>query len=288
MVHGSSKYKKKKTVLKDSKKHTGAKAQSKQIGSLARQVDNLKIKTKELTLPVNYHCGYSSRTNEYPLIIPLTSGPKSGSSGTATTNNDPEDLMNWVKWGSYPGPAVSTDAGRLRLYSQYVDLQVEPGGEIDLLNHTIFVVQLRDENEGMARQTYRRTSNMSTLELDTDFVSNPDNNGASVWLNPQLFRIHKRYVCHTIGSTDLTDGPELVTGATIRNYSGGINRFSFKLTYGGRQLRATGTSTELQSITYNDIPPEYKYFILAFSDNSTLDLENPLISVHSTIATRMS
>lgn len=285
MVHGRT-YRKKKTVLQNAKKHTGAKAQSKQIGRLAKQVDNLKVKTRELTIPVNYHCGYSSRTNEYPLIIPLTSGPKSGTSGTATTNNDPVDIMNWIKWGSYPGPAVSADAGRLRLYSQYVDLQVEPGGEVDLLNHTLFVVQLRDDSEGMARQTYRRTANMTVMELDTDFVTNPDNNGASAWLNPQLYRIHKRYECHTVGASSGGEGPEII--ALMQNHSGGLNRFGFKLTYGGRQLRATGTSSELQSIAYNDIPPEYKYFIIAFSDNSVIDLENPLISVHSTIATRMS
>lgn len=276
---------KKKTILQDAKKKTGAKAQSRQIQRLARSVDIVKEKTKELSIPTNYHTGYSSRTDAYPLVVPLTGGPKSGAyAGGPITNNTPLDDMNWVKWGSFPGAAVNTQKGRIRLYSQYVDMILEPGGETDLLIHTIFVVQLRDENEGMARQTYERTAKMTALEEDLDYCTNPDRQGGQVWLNPQLFRIHKRYEFHTGGDTN----EYLPSGQNMRNYSAGINRVCFKLNYGGRQLRATERSAEIQSITYNDIPPEYKYFIVAFSDNSVADLENPLLSVSSTIHTRIS
>ena len=272
------------------KKHTGAKSQSKQISRLARQVDSLQDKTKELSTPINYNCGYSSRSDPsvsqgVPLIIPLTSGPKSGTTGTAKTNNNPSDLMNWVKWGSFPGPAVSTTQGNLKLYSQYVDLMVTPGGEIDLLNHTLFVVQLRDDGAGMARQTYSRTSNMSSLTNNLDYVDNPDNAGSQVWLNPLLYRIHKRIECFTAGNTNEPIASDTAIG--MQNHSGGYNRFGFKLNYSGRHLRATERSSEIQSITYTDIPPEYKYFIIAFSDNSSLDAENPLISVSSTISARI-
>lgn len=275
----------KKTVVSRAKRRKGAAAQSKQIQTLARQVDNLKDANREQTIPTNWHCGYKSRTNSYPLIVPLTSGPRSGTGGTATTNNTPGDLMNWVKWGSFPGGAVNTQKGNLKLYSQYVDMILEPGGEIDLLNHVIFVVQLRDDGEGMARQTYDRTNSMSTMTEDLDYTQNPDNEGSQVWLNPQLYRIHKRYEAMTAGNTNEPISSD--TGIIMQNHSAGYNRFGFKLNYGGRHLRATGRSAEVQSITYEDIPPEYKYFIVAFSDNSVIDLENPSLSVHATIHTRM-
>lgn len=278
-------YKKKKSVIHDAKRKKGANAQSKQIQTLARQVDNLKDNTRELTVPVNWHCGYKSRTNAYPLIVPLTSGPKSGTGSTAYTNNTPIDYMNWVKWGSFPGGAINNQKGNLKLYSQYVDMILEPGGEIDLLNHVIYVVQLRDDDEGMARQTYNRTNNMSSMTLDLDYCQNVGNPGSQVWLNPQLYRIHKRYEAFTAGNTNEPISSD--TGIIMQNHSAGYNRFGFKLSYGGRHLRATERSAEIQSITYDDIPPEYKYFIVAFSDNSVADLENPSLSVHSTIHTRM-
>lgn len=286
------KYHKKKTVLQNAKNKTGAKAQSKQISRLARQVDVLQDKARELSLPVNYRCGYSSRsdpsiTQGKPLIIPLTSGPKSGSAGTATTNNTPADLMNWVKWGSFPGGAVNNQLGNIKMYSQYIDLIVQPGAELDLLNHTIFLVQLRDDGAGMARQTYERTGSMSAMTEDLDYADNPDNAGSQCWLNPLLYRIHKRIECFTCGKTEAPGAAEDAALASVRNHSGGYNRYGMKITYGGRHLRATERSAEIQSVTYEEIPPEYKYFIVAFSDNSTLDTDNPLISVSSTIAARM-
>ena len=292
MGYTPRRFKKKKTVLQNAKKHKSANAQSKQISSLARQVDIVKEKTKDLSVPVNYHCGYSSRsdpgiTQGTPLIIPLTSGPKSGSGSTAITNNSPADLLNWIKWGTFPGAAVNNQLGNLKLYSQYIDVQIEPGSEPDILNHTVFLVQLRDDSEGMARQTYERTSSMSTMENDLDYTDNPDDAGSQVYLNPLLYRIHKRWECHTCGKTDAPGAVEDAPLSTLTNYAGGMNRTHWKVSYGGRHLRATGRSAEVQSITYDDIPPEYKYFIIAFSNNSTVDLQNPLVSVHSTIAARM-
>lgn len=281
---------KKKTVLQKAKKFTSAKAQSKQIASLARQVDVLKITDKKLSIPVNYHCGYSSRTDVArgsPLIIPLTGGPKSGAyTGGPTTNNTPGDLMNWVKWGSFPGGAVNNQKGNMRLYGQHVEIQVTPGGEVDFTNHTLFVVQLRDDKEGMARQTYIRTEKMAGMEVDLDYTDNPDDQGNQVYLNPMLYKIHHRFECTTAG--DLAD-ITAVAGTLIRSdvQNSGYNKFAFKLNYGGRALKATERSAEIQSVTYDDIPPEYKYFIVAFSNNSISDLENPNIAVHSTINGRL-
>lgn len=174
-------YKSKKTVLQKAKKYTSAKAQSKQIASLARQVDVLKITDKKLSIPQHWHCGYSSRTDVArgsPLIIPLTGGPKSGQYvGGPETNNVPSDKLNWVKWGSFPGGAINNQKGNLRLYSQHVSLKLTPGGEVDFTQHTLFVVQLRDDDKGMARQTYIRTSKMLGMTVDLDYTSNPGDEG---------------------------------------------------------------------------------------------------------------
>lgn len=278
-----TRHKKKPTVIERAKRRKGAGAQSKQIQTLARQVDHLKESTRELTIPINWAVSYKSRTDAYPLCVPLTSGPRSGEFGVAQTNNTPIDRMDWVKWGTYPGALINNQKANLKLYSQYVDMILEPGGEVDLLNHTIFVVQLRDDNEGLARSTYIRTNGVTSLDQSVDYITNIDNPGSQAWLNPQLYKIHKRYEAFTCGNNDGT----LASAPLMRNKSGGYNRFGFKLSYGGRHLRAAEASAEVQSITYDDIPPEYKYFIIAFSDNSVVDLENPSLSVSSTIHSRM-
>lgn len=284
-------FRKKKTVLQNAKKHTSAKAQSKQISSLARQVDVLKKTDKALSIPVHYHCGYESRTDVArgsPLIIPLTGGPKSGVyTGGPETNNTPVDNMNWVKWGSFPGGAINNQKGNMRLYSQYVDLQLMPGAEVDFLNHTVFVVQLRNNDKGLARQTYIRTTQMRGMSKDLDYTSNPDDEGNQVYLNPMLYKIHHRFSTITAGS--LEEPISADTGTLLRSdaKNAGYNHWGFKLNYGGRALKATERSAEVQSITYDDIPPEYKYFIVAFSTNSISDLENPLLAVHSTVKARM-
>jgi hypothetical protein len=126
---------------------------------------------------------------------------------------------------------------------------------------------------------------MSSFTKDLDFWSGAGREGAQVWLNPQLYRIHKRYEFHTIGKTDEPDASD--TAITMQNRSGGMNRHGFKLSYGGRHLKATGRTEEIGTVTYDEITPESKYFFLFFSDNSVLDLENPLVSVSSTVATRM-
>ena len=283
--------KKRRTVLAKAKKYKSANAQSKQIASLARSVDTLKINNKKLSIPVHYHCGYSSRTDVArpgPLIVPLTGGPKSGVyAGGPFTNNTPADQLNWIKWGSFPGGAVNNQRGNLRLYSQYVDMQLTPGGEVDFCNHTIFVVSLRDDKDGMARQTYIRTSNMTSMENDLDYTDNPDDEGNQVYINPLLYRIHHRFEANTAGS--LAEPISADTGTLIRSdaKNAGFNSWQFKLNYGGRALKATERSAEIQSITYDDIPPEYKYFIVAFSNNSISDLENPNLAVHSTITGRI-
>lgn len=272
---------KKKTVLQKAKKATGAKAQSKQIQTLARQVDNLKDMSREHSTPVYYRMSYSSRTNSYPLVVPLTAGPSPQSS--ADTTNTPADDCNWTKTFNY-AEAISVAKQNLRLYSQYVDVILEPGNEEDILIHTLFLVKLRNE-EDRARRTYRQTSNMKVLTTDNDFCTNVQRSGAQAWMNPERYEILKRWELHTCGDEKVEPTPG--ASGIIQNLSGAINRFGFKINYSGRQLKVTGTSTQISDFLYEEIAPECKYFLIAFSDNSTLDIENPLLSVSAICKARM-
>lgn len=271
---------KNKTVLQRAKKSRGAKAQSKQIQTLARQVDNLKDANREHSIPTYYTMSYSSRTNAYPLVVPLTAGPSPQSA--ADTNNTPADDCNWTKVFNYASP--SSLKQNLKLYSQYVDVILEPGNEEDILIHTLFLVKLRNE-EDRARRTYRQTQSMKTLTDNNDYVSNSQRSGAQAWMNPERYEILKRWEMHTCGDEKVEPTPG--AAGIIQNMSGAINRFGFKINYSGRHLKITGTSSQINDVLYAEIAPESKYFLVAFSDNSTLDTENPLLSVSSVIKARM-
>lgn len=272
---------KKKTVLQKAKTATGAKAQSKQIQTLARQVGNLNEKSREHSTPVYYKMSYSSRTNSYPLVVPLTAGPSPQSS--ADTTNTPADDCNWTKTFNY-AEAISVAKQNLKLYSQYVDVILEPGNEEDILIHTLFLVKLRND-EDRARRTYIQTQNMKVLTQDNDFCVNVQRDGAQAWMNPERYEILKRWEMHTCGDEKIEPTPG--SSGIIQNMSGAINRFGFKINYSGRHLNINGTTSKISNILYNDIAPESKYFLIAFSDNSTLDLENPLLSVSSICKARM-
>jgi len=274
-------YRKKKTVLQKAKSSTGAVAQSKQIQTLARQVGDLKDQAKDHSTPVYYKMSYSSRTNAYPLVVPLTAGPSPQSS--ADTNNTPGDDCNWIKTFNY-AEAVTTVKQNLKLYSQFVDVILEPGNEEDILIHTLFLVKLRNDDD-RARRTYTQTLNMKTLTENNDFVVNAQRDGAQAWMNPERYEIIKRWELHTCGDEKIEPTPG--ASGIIQNMSGAINRIGFKINYSGRQIKITGTSSTVNSYLYNDIAPECKYFLVAFSDNSTLDLENPLLSVSSICKGRM-
>jgi len=270
-----------KTVLQRAKASKSDSAQSKQIQTLARQVGNLQDANKNESIPTYYAMSYSSKTDAYPLVVPLTAGPSPQSS--ADTNNSPGDDCNWVKCFNYANnPSVASQ--NLKLYSQYVDVILEPGNEEDMLIHTLFLVKLRND-AGEARRTYTQTLNMKTLTISNDYVSNVQRDGAQAWLNPERYEIIKRWEMHTCGDEKIEPTPG--SAGIIQNMSGAINRFGFKINYSGRHLKIDGTNSKINNLLYNDIEPEAKYFLICFSDNSVLDIENPKLSVSSVIKARM-
>lgn len=282
-------FKKKKTVLQRAKRSKGAAAQSKQIQTLARQVDYLKDASRELTLPTFYKCGYSSNTNSYPLIVPLTSGPSQ--TDAADSNNVPNDHMKWIQVFNYRNAGNDIQKKNIKVYSQYVDCVLEPGNEESMLIHTIFLVKLRN-NEGQALKTYETTHGMMSMEEGEDFATNEGRSGAQAFMNPLKYEIVKRWEKHTCGDkiqeSELPGAAEIErSGGSIQNNSGAISRWTFKVNYGGRHIKSVGRDQSVNDLVYQDMNPEDKYFLVAFSDNSVVDLENPRLSVSSIIKARL-
>ena len=263
-----------------------ARNQKKQIQSTQNQIIAIK---KHLNLSkerIRWHCGFHNATiNEYPLIIPLTSGPSTSNPAEMNTT-----LGTDVPWNVTMTP-VPQQGSNLRskviVNKQYVDLTITAGNEASLLQFTAFLVQLQPKT---AQQTYESTSSMSSLTYDEDFVTTKNilglDTGYGAYLNNDKFKIIKRIEFETGGNAPDSTGPDETnaTGDTGRGTrSWYLRRAQMKVNYGSTLFKSAGNSDSSLTLEYKDINPEQKRFIIIFSDNGTGDLESPSVSMSSLI-----
>ena len=183
-----------------------------------------------------------------------------------------------------PNPQnLGTFRSKVVVNKQYIDLTVATGNENAVISFTAFIVQLQPK---VAQQTYQETSQMSALTRDADFAT-PLNalgqdSGYGAYLNNQRFRIIKRLEFETTGGA--SGGAAGSTGNTGKGTRMGLlHRAQAKLNYGSTIFKSSGNGATSQTLTYSEINPEQKRFIVLFSDNSLVDLEFPTVSMSSLI-----
>ena len=263
-----------------------ARNQKKQIASNQNQIIAIK---KHLNLSkerIRWHCGFHNSTiNEYPLIIPLTSGPSTVNPAQMNTT-----LGTDVPWNVVMTP-VPQQGSNLRskviVNKQYVDLTITAGNEASLLQFTAFLVQLQPKT---AQQTYEATNSMSSLTRNEDFITTAGtlgiDTGYGAYINNDKYKILKRIEFETGGNAPSSNGPEdtQATGDTGRGTrSWYLRRAQMKINYGSTLFKSAGNSDSSLTLEYKDINPEQKRFIIIFSDNGTGDLESPTVSMSSLI-----
>lgn len=255
--------------------------QKRQIMSNQNQIVSIKRHLNLTKQRMRWHCGFSEiPINEYPLIIPLTSG--ASNVNVAYTNSTPPKPMGW---NSVMTAAPESDASKLSkvvINTQWVDLAITGGSEPSPLYHTAFLVQLQ---EGCASQVYNETVKMTTLFRTLDYATPPNaagiDSGFGPYLNNDRFKILKRLEFSTLGPTQGwpggpsgNDGPGL--GAAVR-------RTQFKINYGNTVLTSTGNDASQINLNYDEIDPHKKRFIILFSDNDLTDGEYPNVALSSLV-----
>lgn len=263
-----------------------ARNQKKQIASTQNQIIAIK---KHLNLEkerMRWHCGFHDVSiTGYPLVIPLTSGPSTVSPAQMNTT-----LGTDVPWNVTMTPAPQNSSAlrsKCVVNKQYVDLTISAGNESDLLQFTAFLVQLQPK---VAQQTYDNTSSMSSLVRDEDFVTTNTvlgtDSGYGAYLNNAKYKIIKRLEFETGG---YAPSPGAAAGTTYTGNSGSgtnswyLKRTQFKVNYGSTVFKSAGQGESQLTLSYPEINPEQKRFIVIFSDNSITDLENPTVSMSSLI-----
>jgi len=274
-----------------------AAAQKRQIHSTQRQVDAIKTKLREIREPCTWTMGFErvplvAVTTSSPFVVPLTSGPTTNTgANAAVVNNAALTSCQW-KYTMSPFPQNSPDnRSKAFLGSQYVDFSIESGTETATQRYTIYLVSLQPDT---ARETYNSTTSMSVLVRDQHYCC-PDKSATSdpsmygVYLNPRMFRIHKKFICQTQSTPD--DSISSVARG-VGNRNNQTNRFIFKTSYGNAKLVSPGDnnansaspSMDLDQLTYRDINPHLKKFLIICTDDTNGNVLNSTLSLSSVIS----
>lgn len=259
-----------------------ARNQKKQIASTQNQIVAIKQHLNLTKERMRWHCGFTDVSiTSYPLIIPLTSGPKNLSPAQMNTV-----IATPVPWNATMTPTpqnLGTLRNKVVVNKQYVDLTIGTGNENSVVQFTAFIVQLQPK---VAQQTYQETSQMSSLTRNADYVTPLNSLGADsgygAYINNQRYKIIKRLEFETLGGA--SGGAAGSTGNTGKGTRTGIlHRAQAKINYGSTIFKSSGNNATSQTLTYSEINPEQKRFILLFSDNELVDLEFPTVSMSSLI-----
>ena len=272
-----------------------ARNQKRQILSNQNQIAALRRELTIMKHPVTYGGGFKNVSiksgDTSPMIIPLSSGPKQGTLNTAEANDgsavfSPTDC-SWRVTMSNLGSTTQIRDG-LKIWRQYVTMQLAPGNESAYINHQLFLVKLQAD---VATDVYAETNDMTTMVKHRDYYCQDIETAATahaqfgVFLNTSRYKIIKKWNLHTVGGNDHISDVYRPSKPTVK----------FTCNYGGTMVRATGGGpsgesngaavevagdrTNLESITYDDIDPRHKYFLVAFNDNEPADFEYPTLSM---------
>lgn len=259
-----------------------ARNQKRQIASTQNQIVAIKQHLNLTKERMRWFCGFDSvSVTTYPLIIPLTSGPKPQLPANMNTV-----VPTPVPWNATMTPTpqnLGTLRSKVVVNKQYIDLRVSTGNEQSVISFTAFIVQLQPK---AAQQTYQETTQMSALTRDADYCCPTDSlgndSGYGAYINNQRYKIIKRLEFETLGGA--SGGAAGSTGNVGRGTRTGImHRAQAKINYGSTIFKSTGNNATSQTLSYSEILPEQKRFILLFSDNALVDLEFPTVSLSSLI-----
>lgn len=245
--------------------------------------------------PVTYGGGFKNISiksgDTSPMIIPLSSGPKQGTLNTAQANDgsslfSPTDCSWRVTMSNLSATTAIRDG--LKIWRQYVTMQLAPGNETAYINHQLFLVKLQPD---VANDVYAETGDMTTMVKHRDYYCQDIETAATahaqfgVFLNTSRYKVVKRWNLHTCGPNDHLSAVYKPAKPTLKftcNYGGALVRATGGGPSGelsGVAEPATGDRMNLESIDYDDIDPKHKYFLIAFNDNEPGDVQYPTLSM---------
>ena len=218
-----------------------ARNQKYQILSLNKKVNKLSRKQSNITEKVFYQQHWDANVSANYAVHPLVT-PGSWSNVFGQSDN-------------------VTESRKLSISRMYLDFALSPHTEHAEVDYTVFLVT------PMNNKVMRETSAMTVFTSGGGLTDYSWNNGI-VFMNPKRFNIHKVWRCKTASQITLINASTQATSASSTRSVRKTHSMSFR-----KQLRnSTGTWSEIAD---DEIPVSSALTIIAFNNNSSIDLENP-------------
>lgn len=249
--YGARSYKRKRTSGVASKasiygKRPSARNQQHQLAALSKQVSMLQKGQRKLTVRSMY-------TNAWDNNI--------------SANYFIKSLVQPQSWSSVFGEGQNVaEAQRLNISKVSIDWLMSPGRESAQIDYTVFLISARNV------KVWNETAGLTTLQNNPngqqDYTDQP-----ITFMNTKRFKVHKTWRVQTsgittkvLGTVPATDVNVVNTGKSARRY----HKMPFK-----RYLQTSIGQESWSQIDDDDVPISCGLAIVAFNNNSALDLENP-------------
>lgn len=218
-----------------------ARNQKSQILSLSKKVNKLATKTSNISEKVFYQYTFDSNISNPYQIHRLVSPAAS--------------------WVNVFGQSDNvTESRKLNITKLNLDFCLNPAREHAEIDYTVFLVTPKN------LKVVTDTGNLINLVDGTDYSFN----GGICLMNPKRFNVHRVWRCNTYGQITRVDGlagntvNSTATLKTVRRY--------MKMPFRHQLKSSTGP---WNTIADQSTPVSSKLCLIAFNNNSAVDLENP-------------
>lgn len=219
--------------------------QQRQLASVSRKVLNLEKAQNRLIVRAQYTINWDENVSANYAIVPLTI-PASWQSVFGVTEN-------------------VTEAQKFFIDKVNIDWLLSPAKEPDPVDFTVFLVSAR------TNKVYRETQALTALQNNPagqmDYTDAP-----ITFMNPKRYKIWKTWRVQTSGIRTKVIGT-LTPDVNYTNANHYARRY-YKLPF-PRKIQNTASQQSWKVISSLDIPISSSLALIAFNNNSILDVESP-------------
>ena len=177
-----------------------------------------------------------------------------------------QPLVSPTNWSSVFGQSENVvESKKINLTKVNIDWLLSPGRESAQIDYTVFLISPRTHK--VFNETTGLTAFQNNPNGQQDYTTTP-----ITFMSPKRFKIWKVWRVQTSGITTRVDGNITPTTNVVNtnHYARRYFKMSFK-----RYMRNTQSLQSWQQITDSDIPISCSLGLVAFNNNSAVDVENP-------------
>ena len=222
-----------------------ARNQQRQLMSLSKSVSSLQKRAERMTTRINYTMSWDNNIS---------------------ANYFAQSLVQPQSWQSVFGESENVvESQRINITSVNIDWLLSPGRESAQIDYTVFLISAR--NNKVFQETLALTAFQNNPNGQQDYTDQP-----ITFMNPKRFHVHKKWRVQTSGITTKVIA-STVGDVNVVNSNKAPRRW-IKLPF-KRYIQNNANQESWKQVDDDDIPISCGLAIVAFNNNSALDIENP-------------